>query len=1111
MLRRGTYNNNGALSLPKVPNRWLVTRILVDAANPTEPTVALHHWVVESDYLGPDETHSPTSIPQDPSQTPPYAFLGRVYDYPEWLGSGGTGPHLTNLTAMGFGIPDFAGYYPNCQNVFGLVDETLNDFDSPTAALGYAVTGWYANQTDDPLATAINGSDNAYGWLFSGPATPTYSLYHGAVWSLRWKPKAAYFPDFDTPIAPDIAIGNTPTEALSAHVVSRVGGFDRAETMLNALQLGCLAQLGQPDGLAHVDDALYDAAFASSPAGTRWDIQPAHHRIAPSEAKRHPLTAVPSTVAADLADLIDFQEKLDDQQAIAISLRRQIFADWQKFVFTEINTGNDLDRQYDFLQNELRALDVITGPNGTVAAFQAQTQRLRTSIEDSLPDDVELAPRAAPRSYEANDPVLLLTGDGVPPAPPDAVPNLSCVLTSDIVTGLELPAGLVKGSSAFVLDAPKLATLAEGDKLPYPAAAALIQSALLLDPDASGVLAAAVASQGGDNNPARLNFVAAEKAISAAQAAPKTPPGGVTFRGTLPQPEIALRTWTVPWNPVALSWEVQFQPPSALATDSPYDSDLVINSFCFDPESGNYILRRDSTFSNKPEYYQGTVLLSPNPTVTLKAQIDDYLRYVPNDSDQTDLQNLRGALDQRPFLAQALGGFTSSLLMLQPTMQLPIADRHPVNRQYATLAGDVAAAVGGENRLAANPDLAYMPLRAGKAVLTEIRLIDEFGRYKKLNRSEVVVSETIPVTSGPDGPELHLPLRLSQAARLDFRWLSATPPYQESTSLPASNPVCGWVVPNHLDGSLMFYDASGASVGTLTPSRSRPLWQSAPAVGDPSQTMEQSLNGRNPVLSSLISGININGCNFISGLIKTIDRTRIFIAPANYSQDNTTAVLLGAPLAVVLARVDLATSGLPSPNQSYPALGSDIERGDPLVRTTYGFPDVRFPVFLGSVTRVDDGLVGFFRSSASGTTDYSTFYAAAADHDEGQILRPGPATLTVAASTSSHPSVVTMLVDPRCPVHAFSGIAPIKTLDIPPHVYAAAAKAMSFTFPASPLLSLPGAMPLPVPDEADGDWTWVARGPSGWTETDTAAPNTKASLQTPQQVVEGWLKLTRKG
>ena len=50
------------------------------------------------------------------------------------------------------------------------------------------------------------------------------------------------------------------------------------------------------------------------------------------------------------------------------------------------------------------------------------------------------------------------------------------------------------------------------------------------------------------------------------------------------------------------------------------------------------------------------------------------------------------------------------------------------------------------------------------------------------------------------------------------------------------------------------------------------------------------------------------------------------------------------------------------------------------------------------------------------------------------------------------PLVVTMLIDPRCPVHAATGILPVKSLAIPGDLVARSLAALEYTFPVGPLI-----------------------------------------------------------
>jgi hypothetical protein len=62
-----------------------------------------------------------------------------------------------------------------------------------------------------------------------------------------------------------------------------------------------------------------------------------------------------------------------------------------------------------------------------------------------------------------------------------------------------------------------------------------------------------------------------------------------------------------------------------------------------------------------------------------------------------------------------------------------------------------------------------------------------------------VAADTLPDAGATAGKEFAVPPRLAQGASLAFRWLAAHGDIEEMNGLPAANPICGWVVPNHLD------------------------------------------------------------------------------------------------------------------------------------------------------------------------------------------------------------------------------------------------------------------------------------------------------------------------
>ncbi len=160
------------MTFPALPDRWCVTRS--DKAK----GVVQKQWIVASDYLHPEfyfehippqgSVTFPVPVASDSQHGQPFRYLGRSWqatpttkDWPTDLAEGDylnsfaakldKDPDIKQamapgLTAMGYGDPSFAAFYPNCFSVFGHHDE---DIDTPEAfaKVTYDVVGWF----DDPV------------------------------------------------------------------------------------------------------------------------------------------------------------------------------------------------------------------------------------------------------------------------------------------------------------------------------------------------------------------------------------------------------------------------------------------------------------------------------------------------------------------------------------------------------------------------------------------------------------------------------------------------------------------------------------------------------------------------------------------------------------------------------------------------------------------------------------------------------------------------------------------------------------------------------------------------------------------------------------------------
>ena len=524
-------------------------------------------------------------------------------------------------------------------------------------------------------------------------------------------------------------------------------------------------------------------------------------------------------------------------------------------------------------------------------------------------------------------------------------------------------------------------------------------------------------------------------------------------------------------------------------------------------------------------------------------------------------------LQGKPVLSQALGGFNAALMtraqLLQIPIENPLEDALPSGLAALDLTANVAQAVGKHHPTAPLAFEVFSPIRSGTLTLDSLSLTDTFGQQW----NAPLAGARLVTSNGLGDPALganitYLPPRLSPATRLNFRWLAGFSGQNgidevEMNSTPATTPVCGWLLPNKFDNSLMVYDDTGNALGSINL-----LAEWMPAPGD----NEDSYSGtnvpigtasiRNPHLRRLVQRLVVEAGTpqnevlprqkFLDSFLTTIDTALEAIEPASFAQHEALALLIGRPVAVVRARVDLQIMGQPMEAEtvddptitggkaialkrsdrwrsfvdqdwsvfaydwgkfydcSYDAIVkvtcpfyNDVDRSH-YARTTHGFEKVVVPVRLGEHQLLNDGLVGFWKEDADGALD--AVFCATQTLDENNL------SLTL----HDDPLALTMLMDPRGVVHATCGILPVTQLQIPAAYYADALARMGVTFRVSPILTDAEELYAALPKEAGYVWSWLTT-PNGtaWAETRAIVAATEhAHFFKPPKLVEGWLKLT---
>lgn len=431
---------------------------------------------------------------------------------------------------------------------------------------------------------------------------------------------------------------------------------------------------------------------------------------------------------------------------------------------------------------------------------------------------------------------------------------------------------------------------------------------------------------------------------------------------------------------------------------------------------------------------------------------------------------LKNWSDNHFIQTQTLSGFNNALLMLHQALQLEIAEPNGF-KEYTAFSNRVANAVGSQKSLSALSKGAFHPIRNGQLGLYRLRLVGTFGRVIDLidRSSESSDSSSLisPKNMAASGNAVMLPPRISQPARLQFRWLSAKRHDLEVNSHPASSPISGWIMANNLDNSLMIYAADGTLLGYLD---QKARWRTAP--GKWSFPTPESIP--NAALRKMVSWFILqaqrddNGTEvYMSELLDKLESILAGIDPSNFAQHQARSLLMGRPIALVQATVDLELKGWPATNQSA-YLFKRIVESDDIPYNINEFTKVKISIRIGEHYRLNDGVVGFWE-----------------DTEEGYLndkLYTPLNQLTIEQTIAAPPRRLAILVDPRASVHCTTGILPTKALSIPHDHYAEALKKIQVTFLTAPVLSDARHVHLGLPNEAGFRWSWMEPIGDQWTE-----------------------------
>ena len=1171
-LRHGAQEPTVAhVTYPLVPNRWLLVRF----SGSTQHQASA--WVIESDcpdgtkvtgdtlsqnsmYLPDDDVINKWRASGDPiraragadlaldSPSVQVVNIGMRFPLGTWKERAAKGDLF--LSAVAPSNPVFSIYMAHNIGVFSLYDD-LKDIDKDT--LSYFLLGWYSNPSKDIMAgwTGDKTSTSPYAALLSGlnwgivggsETQAVTSLYQGAVFSIDWN-RTGSAPTGD-PLQTirdskklNAGIGNTTIDAFIALIEQQLNDPAKAK-LLRAFQYGYLQQLNQPNGDALLEEKIRQEWFGNKAGGYSWTIV---------ENKSDGTTSVNLTrdEEAWLSELNKDQADLDSELATLFSLQWQLHSLWLKQGFLS-DTANTFSGPPDGIPSgglqkfqDRLATQLDPGQQGSVAAelvaqfaivqgllkkvpqpVWARTQNAQKAFQlgiqsfaaaKKLDSAKSLKAVAAPRYWQANNPVIIISG--VAPSPSsDAEEELNVRLGSHLITGFRVNGELItaaKIGAAF----PTIGNL---EALPS-AALSLLQEFFLLDPSNAEVIAAATGQ-----NASQVRTVMSAHDPS-------------TYQG--PLPDLPLTPWQQPWNPMFLEWSAEYKYVPFKSEDTSW--------WTFDGTDYHY-----TPGSNTPEVVDRTIggisLLSPHAQFIFGSRLDDFVRKYGTNTELAQIDAWVKHIYGWQFLAQELTGF-NQLLSLRDSR----AFRRPAPNDVigenslpvAALTGYVDGSIPSSLALPSpyqgqvnnvpffpnGPAILFRGARQGQLYLTDLYLYDKFGRelfvIESESQSGLFDYETFPLQIDsafePDekiatnvASVVQVPPRILQHSRLDFRLLDG----RDDTKVYGLDsevvPIGGWVLPNHLDKSILIYAPDGTSLGEFrlvaAPDGTKSgEWQPPPPC---TMTLDEVGKAAPHLLQMIDSPSFKEEANFLAFLL-AIDATLWTTDPLGNRVDQNLSVLVGRPLALVRARLQFQLDGYPINDTGW-ASTFNVTQPDFL-----SFP---FSIRLGDQASRQDGVIGYFSG-----TDYNVFNSVVAPQTKQGYVKPiGPLglmekgnylTLTFAQETYSY---VTILVDPRGAIHATTGILPVKELDIPQQFVDQALTKMELSFHMGPILTSRGPTPnqegkepafaqaisYPRPVEENGTWSWwesdAAKG--AWTGYDLVPASPDAQIKTvPNSLREG--------
>lgn len=1181
-LRHGKQSEKGKLEFPLVPNRWLVMRTFYNEVGQLQ----LKGWVLISDHIRrPSRRYKGPYVLEEEGDTISFKQIGKVIPLEAWEGE--QAYSRTKLTAVRPEDFTFGSYTVNNQNVFSFHDDLNGLVDSSDGqSLGYLVSGWYSNPDEDPLyqevydaeelleklealqldlggENGLKAAEAAFGhWSEQSFETLSPLMFcHGSIHSIQWpwsdvedKDGRPYRSQGDANTNPDIILGNSSVDVLLTFIEEKMKEYNLSEeeakiakNLLYAFDQKLLNEYVKPEGDHLLDSNIHRSWFSASIGGDYWEI--VQNNVGKDDEEKKYLKQLLQQSLPILGELNKHQQHFDNKKELHAAKLQQLYTALYAAKNQRFHAENAAKWEQKALniQQELHSLG-IEAQNLSAQIDQRREELIKflnIIDEDGRKSNFNLRARREPLFWEPNDPVVLVHAaktSGKYTSKHHAI----CRYAGQLIDQL----GIHETNITF---SPNVPNIPNAHILPKELSA-LIKEFILLNPNYATIyfdsqLETVQKQQTFIWNSEKLEGLNENLLLEQAGFS------GIDETVKAIRPDFrSFKTFSPPWSPLFMDWMVYFFPNKGRSTIEESHASQALECWELEEERMDFDWKEDAAVPPIDDNIkqiswtiQGRSLLTSQMPQVLIAKLKQFQEELIDPNQQATIDTIITLLDGFDLITQQLSGFNEYLQGYDISNGIPHQLLKPrdaaidvsslENKRYGLPMGTPIM----ENNLRLNQ---YFPVRGGHLLLHYTRIVDDFGigfypvKYPEpVDKSNVLIPQDTAVI--PKGKNLNhptiantgliqLPPRISQPSRIRMEWVDADIDMVVNQETQNS-PVCGWIIPNHLDKSLMIFDAAGKLQGSLIFFQRGSRFYVKKAL-DPLSANPGYFNIQNAHLNEFINELmsynddpEDNGAA-LSAFLEQIDKTTWVTDPLGPREKRGVSALIGRPLALVRARVSMDLKGLPIP-------AFDFQQPDDYDISTnpnpLGLMEVDFPFFVGSSMLPNNGLVGYFTEIA-GNTSYRNFQVVT-DHssaDTSYIQEQVPlSTRLNHAHTSENDrqyTYLSMLLDYRGSIHTMAGLLPVFELELPTKFTKEALANMEVTFRTGPLITDPQQLRMPKPGDISGKLSWMYQAgvniwkddqpmkhPGSWENTDIGVPLEQAHFPPRRnQLNEGWMKLS---